>query len=71
MKDRRTKEGYRLRIYMDQIKEIKAMSDSEWVDQWVKYSTKDDVYVSRLSWIVYLEDCVMIEVNSLLNRGAA
>jgi hypothetical protein len=71
MKDRRTKEGYKLRVYMDQIKAVKAMTDEEWVDQWAKYSGLNDTYVTRISWISYLEQCVMNEVNSLIKRGAA
>lgn len=71
MKDRRTKEGYKLRVYMDQIKEIKAMSDAEWVDQWVKYAGKDDVYVNRLSWLGYLEGCALKEAEKMAQREAA
>lgn len=67
--DRRTKEGYKLRVYMDQIETVKAMTDAEWVDQWAKHAKPDTPYMTRLEWIKYLEGCVMTEVTSLLEAA--
>lgn len=69
MKDRRTKEGYKLRVYMDQIREVKSMSDERWIEEFVKYN-KDGPYVPRLAWLAYLEECALIEAEKLLTRVA-
>ena len=71
MRNRRTKEGYRLRVYMDEIKALKAMTNAEWNDRWVASATKDSLYTTRESMICYLEASVMSEVNSLLRKEAA
>ena len=70
MIDRRTKEGYRLRIYMDQIKQVKAMTDEEWVNNWVIYPISD-IYFTRNSWLQYLESCALIEAEKMAKGEAA
>lgn len=64
MKDRRTKEGYKLRVYIDEIKHVKAMTKEEWVAQWLSCPTSE-VYLSQDVWISYLERCAMIEAEKI------
>lgn len=70
MEDRRTKEGYRLRVYIDAIKEAKAMTEAEWVDGWIR-GPKDAPYTPLSTWIIYLEQCVIAEASNLMRGEAA
>jgi len=70
MKNRRTPEGYKLRVYMDELSEVKSMSDDQWMTKWVKHVTKDSVYVNKACWISYLENCIINEVGQFLKRAA-
>lgn len=70
MLNRRTKEGYKLRVYMDQIKEVRAMTEAQWIEQWIT-GGQDMAYISRIKWIGYLEQCALKEANSMLDQGLA
>jgi len=70
MKNRRTKEGYRLRIYIDAIKAVKAMSEAEWVEMQSKHASIDR-YLSRGEWLAYLESCAIQEADKFLRLEAA
>lgn len=62
IKNRRRKEAYRLRIYIDAIKAAEAMTDSAWMEEQI-YS--NGPYMPRLSWIEFLRKCALIEANAL------
>jgi len=70
MKERRTKEGYKLRVYVDAIREAKAITDQEWIENWSK-QIGDQVYMPRMDWIYYLEQCAILEATKLIERDAA
>jgi hypothetical protein len=70
MRERRTLEGYRLRIYIDAIKEAKTMTNAEWVEAWSK-RPEHETYIPRLVWIDYLEQCAMIEADKLAESRVA
>jgi hypothetical protein len=68
--DRRTKEGYKLRIYIDQIRLIKAMSVDQWVDLQASFPSTER-YVSKDMWLSYLEGCAILEAEKLIKTEAA
>jgi hypothetical protein len=70
MNDRRTSAGWKLRIYMDAIRDAKAMTDDAWIDMQV-YS--DARYLPRDVWISYLEGCALREAETMIdyNKEAA
>jgi hypothetical protein len=68
--NRRTKEGYKLRVYMDAIKEVKSMSNEEWIATQASYQSQGH-YISRAMWLTYLEGCALQEADKLLQREAA
>lgn len=70
MQERRTQEGYKLRVYFDAIKEAKAMSDEEWTNAWA-VSGSNAPYMPKSVWIAYLESCAMKEAEKLVGREAA
>lgn len=70
MRNRRTVEGYKLRVYIDAIKDVKAMTDQEWLDQWA-ISANDSPYLTRTMWISYLESCALIEAEKFATLEAA
>jgi len=68
MKNRRTQKGYKLRVYMDAIKDAKATTDEQWIDQW---ATSEGTYVSRVVFLSYLEQCALIEAEKYMAKDAA
>lgn len=71
MGNRRTVEGYKLRVLIDAIKDVKAMSDAQWLAQWVSHAVPSDRYITRTMWIGYLESSVMMEAEKLVLEEAA
>ena len=69
MKDKRTTEGYKLRVYMDAIKDAKAITDDQWVAQWIK--SVDAQWIPKSNWIAYLEQCAIGELEKIYRREAA
>ena len=68
--ERRTREGYRLRIYIDAIKAVKAMTDAQWVDTQSQRESCGP-YMTRLMWLRYLESCALTEAEHMLPSEAA
>jgi hypothetical protein len=71
MKNRRTSAGYKLRVYIDQIKLVKAMTDEQWVDEWLKTCTADSTFILRDYWISYLEQCALEEAETMVSHKEA
>lgn len=69
-KNRRTTEGYKLRVYMDAIKDAKATTDAEWIEAWANNPIHSQ-YVPRIVWIGYLERCAIQEADRFLRLEAA
>lgn len=69
--NRRKPENYKLRVYMDAIKDAHAMTDEQWIDAWITGASTECVFISRSAWIQYLNNCVLNEVTNLLMREAA
>lgn len=61
--DRRTKEGYRLRIYLEAIKTAELITDEQWI---ALEATNEGRFVSRLQWISHLKQCALSEAESLM-----
>lgn len=68
--DRRRPENYKLRTYMDALKDVQSMTDQEYMDKWLKHCTKDSEWISRLDWIAYLTGNIVREVENLLKEAA-
>lgn len=64
--DRRTPEGYKLRVYVDAIQDAKLTSDEEWLTRWVANVNRDSMWISRLTWIAYLEQCALREAKKMM-----
>lgn len=64
MRNRRREENYRLRTYIDAIKAAKAMTDEDWINQYV-FNPFNDKYICRLEWISYLNECILEEADRL------
>jgi hypothetical protein len=68
--ERRTTDGYKLRVYIDQIKEVRSMSDAEWVDSQATTASSGP-YLTRLMWLSYLERCAIQEAENMLPMAEA
>lgn len=68
--DRRTKKGYKLRVYIDAIRQIKAMSVEQWTDMQASFPSEES-YVSKDMWLSYLEGCAILEAEQLIRTEAA
>jgi hypothetical protein len=66
--DRRTKQGCRLRVYLDAIKQAKAMTQDEWVQNWISSGNR---WMPKDQWISYLETCALKEAEGLTEQVAA
>lgn len=71
MRNRRTVEGYKLRVLIDAIKDVKAMSDAQWLAQWVSHAVPSDRYITRSMWLSYLEACALMEAEKFATPEAA
>lgn len=65
--DKKTEKGYKLRVYLDAIKDLDATSDMEWLSGWI-CNGQGGPYISRKSFRAYLEAYVVIEAKNLLKR---
>lgn len=68
MEDRRTGLGYKLRVYVDAIREVKSMTLNQWIDSQVGSS---EPYRTKEMWLSYLESCAVIEAVKLSYIEAA
>ena len=71
MRDRRTSAGYKLRVYIDQIKLVQAMTDEQWVDEWVRTCTTESRFLLRDTWVHYLERCALEEAETMISQKEA
>lgn len=69
-KERREARMYKLRVYMDAIKDASATSEYQWAKEWARNANADNVFVSRRDWIGYLERCALAEVTNMLRIAA-
>lgn len=63
--ERRTTEGYKLRVYIDAIKDVKSMSKAQWIESQAA-SEASGPYVTQDMWIAYLEHCAIQEAERML-----
>ena len=63
--EKRTKEGYKLRIYIDAIKEVKSMSDATWIEIQASQASESP-YMTRAMWLAYLEGCAIQEAERMI-----
>ena len=67
----RSPERYRLRVYVDALRQAESTSDVEWVENWVRHAGPDSIWVPRQSWITYLKECIVAETTNELTKEAA
>lgn len=67
---RRTQKGYRLRVYIDAIRDAKMTSDTDWIDQWANSPTWAP-YLTKEAWVHYLEECMTKEAEVYFRLEAA
>ena len=63
MRNRRTERGYRLRVYLDALRDAKNTSDAQWVENWISGSPNSP-FLPRMAWIGYLEQCIIAESSN-------
>lgn len=68
--ERRTKAGYKLRVYIDAISDAQAVTDEQWADQWAMQN-RDEQYLPRVCWIAYLKECALKEAGLYIGSEAA
>ena len=61
---------HKMSVYLDELKFTEQMTDSEWIDAWVKGAKKDSDFVTRTQWIEYLNKMIRQESERLLGRVA-
>lgn len=66
--DRRNPVAFKLRVYVGAIKDAKSMTDTQWMDSWTKHVTIHSKWISRTSWITYLEACALQEAESMIEH---
>lgn len=71
LNDRRTAEGYKLRVYMDALKDVRSMTNEVWLNQWVANAAADTDWISRDQWMNYLTTCILVETEKMLYKEAA
>jgi hypothetical protein len=73
--ERRTQAGYKLRVYMDQIKIVEAMTQEEWIAQSVEATLNaglpDWKYFPKDMWLAYLKESALEEAKLLAVPDAA
>lgn len=62
LNERRRTEAYKLRLYIDLIKETKAMTIDAWIASQVN---SNQPYMSKEQWISYLQECANSEALKL------
>lgn len=65
-RDRRDPGKARLRIYMDEMRRLREMTNEEYAAEWAKSATADTKYVSRGEAIEFIAACIYGEVNRIL-----
>jgi hypothetical protein len=70
IKEKRTKEGYRLRVYIDALNDARTMTNEEWIGQWAN-DPEWDAYVPLDTWVAYLEKCIVKESEVFFRKEAA
>jgi len=71
--NRRRPEAYRLRCYMDGLRQAESTTDEQWLMTWVRVweSGRDTEFVMRDVFIAYLKQCIFEELNQVLKEEAA
>jgi len=67
--NKRTKQGYKLRIYIDALHQAKNTSPEKWIQEWI--SGPSVPYLSQSTWIAYLERCIVTESQTFMRKKAA
>ena len=70
MAERRTKAGYKLRVYIDAIADSESLTEEQWLEQWVM-ANGDMPYLTKGVWIAYLKDCAIKEAGKYIGSEAA
>ena len=63
--ERRRPEGFKLRIYIDAIREAEALTNEEWISNWAANCTVDSEYLSQYNWICLLRKWALQEAHKL------
>lgn len=71
VRERRRVIAWKLRVYIDAIREVEATSDQDWLDAWARHCTERCIYVSRQAWIAILKKWALAEAQKLVWKQAA
>jgi hypothetical protein len=66
--ERRTAQGYKLRVYLDAIRDLKALSDAQWLESII---SSGRAYESKEVFLHYLEQCALNETEKYFGMKIA
>jgi hypothetical protein len=55
---------------MDAIKDVKAITNIQWIENWANGNCKG-AYITRSMWVSYLEKCALREAKVFLELKAS
>lgn len=58
--ERRTKEGYKLRVHVDALRDVQNTTEEQWLQNWI-LGPDDSPFLPRSIWIAYLSLCIGVE----------
>lgn len=70
-RERRSPKAWRLRVYIDALKEARKMTDQEWIDNWVAHCDANSIFMPRSTWISILEFWAVEEAEKLTAKMVA
>lgn len=68
--NRRQSKAYKLRVYLDQIKAVEAMTQEQWLESYTT-APQDMQYMPKGMWLAYLKECALVESRSLVGDSHA
>jgi len=71
VKERRRAYAWRLRVYIDAVKQAEATTDEEWIDRWVAHAGPDDRFIPRSIWVEILKRWALEEVQRISHGEVA
>lgn len=63
--DRRKPEGFKLRTYIDAIREAENTPLEVWISEWASKAEVDSMYISRYDWICVLRRWALEEAHRI------
>lgn len=69
--ERRNPAAWKLRIYVDAIKDVERITDEDWLNNWAFAPHTMGPFVPRSTWVAILREWALAEAARLVEREAA